>query len=284
MTEERAIAGINPDDNICCYVGRQDQEEVMKLIKQGLIVVPVTVEKARTSFGQVFEFGRAEGELQGASVAMPAGLHADTRDLIVRFATALAVKLHAAEQKYGHSNDWKDPSWMDECRQKLLDHMAKGDPRDVAAYCAFLWHHCQTWKSPACTWKLEEDTHAYTTGCGQTWNFTDGGDPEENGAMFCHHCSGKIVVERRVLQAYQVGDNDIVAAYDPAGAIKVLVEFSGICDLDDYDEDDVDLVSDQVLDATEAFDQDEGKTVPLEKTLRQELVELTEPAYLHGWE
>jgi hypothetical protein len=30
---------------------------------------------------------------------------------------------------------------MDECRAKLLEHVANGDPRDVAAYCAFLWHH-----------------------------------------------------------------------------------------------------------------------------------------------
>lgn len=91
------------------------------------------------------------------------------------------------------------------------------------------------------------------------------------------------VVEQRQLFAYQVGDNDIVAAYDPAGAIKVLVEFSGDGDYD-YDDDDVDLVSDKVLDNTEAYDQDEGKIITLEKTLRQELAELTEPAYLHGWE
>lgn len=227
-------------------------------------------------------------ELDGISttLAMPAGLHPDTQDLVTRFATALAVKLHAAELKHGYSDGWKEPHWMDECRQKLIDHLAKGDPRDVAAYCAFLWHHCQSTSahSKPCTWKRDEDTGAYSTGCGQTWSFTDGGDAEEHGALFCHHCAGLIVVERRQLFAYQVGDNDIVAAYDPAGAIKVLVEFSGLGDLDDYDESDVDLVSDKVLDATEAYDIDEGKTVTLEKTLRQELAELTEPAYLHGWE
>lgn len=86
----------------------------------------------------------------------------------------------------------------------------------------------------------------------------------------------------RVLRAYQVGDNDIVAAYDPAGAIKVLSDFAGYGD--DFDESEVDLVSDKMLDNTEAFDIDEGKTITLEKTLRQELAELTEPAYLHGWE
>lgn len=86
------------------------------------------------------------------------------------------------------------------------------------------------------------------------------------------------------LKAYQVGDNDIVAAYDPVGAIAVLCEFSGCCQPDDFDERDVELVSDKVLDSTEAYDQDEGKVVALEQTLRQELAALTEPAYLHGWE
>lgn len=96
-------------------------------------------------WGQRFwDIGRAEGELQGTTVAMPAGLHPDTQDLVTRFATALAVKLHAAELKHGYSDGWKEPHWMDECRYKLIEHLAKGDPRDVAAYCAFLWHHCQS--------------------------------------------------------------------------------------------------------------------------------------------
>lgn len=97
---------------------------------------------------QFWDIGRAEGEKQSTSVAMPVGLHPDTQDLVTRFATALAVKLHAAELKHGYSDGWKDPNWMDECRQKLIEHLAKGDPRDVAAYCAFLWHHCQS-TSPA---------------------------------------------------------------------------------------------------------------------------------------
>lgn len=86
-----------------------------------------------------------------------------------------------------------------------------------------------------------------------------------------------------ILKAYQVGDNDIVAAYDVAGAIKVLADMGGYAP-GDFDEDDVALVGDLVLDNTEAYDQDEGKTVALERTLRQELEALTEPAYLRGWE
>ena len=68
-------------------------------------------------------------------------LHPMTRDLVARFAAALAEKLSMAEQKYGYSDNWASPSWMDDCRLHLREHVEKGDPRDVAAYCAFLWHH-----------------------------------------------------------------------------------------------------------------------------------------------
>lgn len=64
-----------------------------------------------------------------------------TRDLVNRFAQALLEKLAAAEKKYGYTDGWLQSDWMDECRAKLMEHVAKGDPRDVAAYCAFLWHH-----------------------------------------------------------------------------------------------------------------------------------------------
>lgn len=87
----------------------------------------------------------------------------------------------------------------------------------------------------------------------------------------------------QTLKAYQVGDNDIVAAYDEAGAIAVLCEDQGY-DLEDFTLDQVVLVRDEVLDVMQAYDQDEGKVVPLEKSLRQELAELTEPAYMVGWE
>lgn len=70
-----------------------------------------------------------------------AALHPATVNLVVRFARALSKKLAAAETKYGYSDGWLSPDWMDECRAKLMDHIVKGDPRDVAAYCAFLWHH-----------------------------------------------------------------------------------------------------------------------------------------------
>lgn len=77
----------------------------------------------------------------GGFFPIPAGLHPHTANLVARFAEALAEKLAKAERKYGYSDGWASPDWMDECRAKLMEHVAKGDPRDVAAYCAFLWHH-----------------------------------------------------------------------------------------------------------------------------------------------
>lgn len=85
------------------------------------------------------------------------------------------------------------------------------------------------------------------------------------------------------LNAYQVGDCDVVAAFTPEGAIAVLCEQTSE-GLDEYELDDVVLVSDKTLDNLQAFDQDEGKMVTLEMSLRQELAMLTKPTYLYGWE
>jgi hypothetical protein len=68
-------------------------------------------------------------------------LHPLTLELVIEFTFALGRKLAASERKYGYSDGWASPDWMDECRQHLLQHVAKGDPRDVAAYCAFMWYH-----------------------------------------------------------------------------------------------------------------------------------------------
>lgn len=61
--------------------------------------------------------------------------------LVAGFASALRDKLIDAERKYGHRNAWKRDDWADDLRAELARHVAKGDPRDVAAYCAFAWYH-----------------------------------------------------------------------------------------------------------------------------------------------
>lgn len=79
--------------------------------------------------------------LKPNGLVMPDGLHPDTKALVLVFASAMAVKLHKAEKKYGYDNSWKNDNWQRECQRDLLAHVTKGDPLDVAAYCAFMWHH-----------------------------------------------------------------------------------------------------------------------------------------------
>lgn len=83
--------------------------------------------------------------LAACCIEMPAGLHRHTKALVQMFAKALADKLRAAEIKYGYGDSWATPDaedWPDPlCYERLMEHLAKGDPRDVAIYCAFLWHH-----------------------------------------------------------------------------------------------------------------------------------------------
>lgn len=68
-------------------------------------------------------------------------LHPDTNKLVDDFAAALKAKLIKAQQKYGYSDTWKSTAWRELCLEELRAHMGKGDPRDVAAYCAFMWYH-----------------------------------------------------------------------------------------------------------------------------------------------
>jgi hypothetical protein len=63
------------------------------------------------------------------------------KNLVDSFSEALLAKLRAAEVKYGHNDGWMLDDWQEELQQALWAHVQKGDPRDVAAYCAFAWHH-----------------------------------------------------------------------------------------------------------------------------------------------
>lgn len=72
------------------------------------------------------------------TVLFPEGMHPTTQKMLVRFFTALAMKMRAAEIKQGFTDDWVALD-ADYLRQELAHHIAKGDPLDVAAYCAFLW-------------------------------------------------------------------------------------------------------------------------------------------------
>lgn len=68
--------------------------------------------------------------------------------LVDGFCAALKAKMHAAEKKYGYTDAWKAHDWRDSLIRQLHEHIAKGDPRDVAAYCAFAWHHSWNLSDP----------------------------------------------------------------------------------------------------------------------------------------
>lgn len=87
------------------------------------------------------ELSAANEKLKNDVLVMPDGLHRDTKALLLVFASAMAVKLHKAEQKYGHSNTWMKNDWRDKCLEDFNLHIRKGDPLDVANYCAFMHYH-----------------------------------------------------------------------------------------------------------------------------------------------
>jgi len=63
----------------------------------------------------------------------------DLEILVERFSKALLAKLRTSRAK-GRAG-WDCDDWESECQQGLIAHLGKGDPIDVAAYCAFMWHH-----------------------------------------------------------------------------------------------------------------------------------------------
>jgi hypothetical protein len=68
----------------------------------------------------------------------PEILHPDTEELVNAFAKILAEKLLANQKKYGFTNRWLNDDWEEECRLQMMEHIQKGDPRDLAIY-AFMW-------------------------------------------------------------------------------------------------------------------------------------------------
>lgn len=66
---------------------------------------------------------------------------ADLKRLVDAFAASLLAKLIESERKYGWKGGWIKKDWKDDLLVEIRKHVEKGDPRDVAAYCAFAWFH-----------------------------------------------------------------------------------------------------------------------------------------------
>lgn len=72
------------------------------------------------------------------SIEIPAALKGDERAMVLGFAEALAEKFVQAEQKHGWNGEWKRaPAGF--IQGSIVEHLAKGDPRDVAVLCAIAY-------------------------------------------------------------------------------------------------------------------------------------------------
>jgi hypothetical protein len=152
---DRALLNANPILGTTLWMLERGQEVILQ---------PNDARTITTAFAALLNAARAEArpapvvdDATGGPVPGPLtqeivasiGLHHSTAALVNRFAHAMAEKLAKAEQKYGYSDGWARDDWQDECRRQLHHHAAKGDPRDVAAYAAFCWHHGWSTARPA---------------------------------------------------------------------------------------------------------------------------------------
>ena len=93
--------------------------------------------QARVQTSASMEAAIAMWNARSTAAAQP--IMDDLEHLVERFSKALLAKLKLARAN-GRSG-WDHTDWEKECQEGFLRHLAKGDPRDVAAYCAFMWHH-----------------------------------------------------------------------------------------------------------------------------------------------
>lgn len=103
---------------------------------------PILVDCARCGGSGFSSPGTGYGDVCsecGGLRVVPAQLHPNTRQLVDEFSKSLTAKLAKAEQKYGYRDNWLTDDWEADCRAELMRHLEKGDPLDVAAYCAFMW-------------------------------------------------------------------------------------------------------------------------------------------------
>jgi hypothetical protein len=137
-----------------CSSGSMDVDEFDKegLRRNGLFkeienVIGLTTEsnRAMTICNLADDFGLTPVELidQIVNDLTPdeAKLQAEFKAMLDKFGTVLLDKLLANERKYQFGNAWKIPDWKEHLQQGLVDHTKKGDPRDVAIYALFAWHH-----------------------------------------------------------------------------------------------------------------------------------------------
>ncbi|MEH3580950.1 hypothetical protein POW01_18105 [Enterobacter cloacae] len=124
----------------------EEELELARIALASLEAEPVSVIKIDHESSLIKHVKKVVSETNAPTApVVPAELHPDTQELVTDFCTALAEKLYKAQLKYGYDADWKQDGWPTQCQAHFHQHIAKGDPRDVAAYCAFMWYH--GWKT-----------------------------------------------------------------------------------------------------------------------------------------
>ncbi|EPV7596215.1 hypothetical protein ACV940_003664 [Pseudomonas aeruginosa] len=152
-----------------------------------------------------YDIGRAEGqrtqELAMLVRMLAASLkrHAPESNLVARATNYLAAKGLAgtplrdapASVEQAGGDRW-------DALQSIMEWTAAENIPDDRKLClirnaarAALAHAPTSSASPSCKWT--ESSGIWETGCGQTWSFVEDG-PAENGALFCHHCGGRLAL------------------------------------------------------------------------------------------
>lgn len=67
-------------------------------------------------------------------------LHPDSIKLLEQCFEELKAKMIRNQKKYGYTNEWLTSDWEDECREHMMQHIKKGDPKDVAIYAMFMMY------------------------------------------------------------------------------------------------------------------------------------------------
>lgn len=129
-----------------------EQEARAEAAEKRIAELDAELEREREKSRRVmFRIAELESRTVKPAPVIPSELHPDTQKLVTDFCTALAEKLYKAQLKYGYDADWKQDGWPSQCQTHFHQHIAKGDPRDVAAYCAFMWWHGWSTKPAECT-------------------------------------------------------------------------------------------------------------------------------------
>lgn len=123
--------------------GETCQENLLDILRKGFYAEGYMIndEMARRMLDEIATY-ITENVMLGMGKDSHA-LHPTTKQLVVQFAYAMADKLALAQAKRGDGGalDWTNQYRVPAQRVALIEHIFKGDPRDVAAFCAFLWYH-----------------------------------------------------------------------------------------------------------------------------------------------